>query len=137
MLTLFAGTCLWINAATALGINCQGSFNCEGGFQSLQNFQDLESQIDPDRLYDNEEHIMCDGVDTNSICLFPQGTESGLLGSSIPGLINALVDHGCAVCGSVPIFFPGSNDPSEGILTSNWVNFDDGCDVDESTTVCP
>lgn len=40
-----------------------------------------------------------------------------------PDLILALIDHGCKICGSVPIHYAdqNSNDPSSGILTFNYV----------------
>ncbi|KAK3313484.1 Kp4-domain-containing protein [Apodospora peruviana] len=110
---------------SALGINCEGSGGCVafGMGDELQSFKDVASQI-PNRQYQNGEHIACN----DGFCLFLQGTGFGAPGSSIPPLIDALLNHNCKTCGSVPIFFPqGSNDPSAGILTSNFVNSVDGC----------
>ena len=38
-------------------------------------------------------------------------------------LTDAVLEHGCSTCGSVPIHFvdQGSNDPGAGILTFNYV----------------
>ncbi|KAI1764375.1 hypothetical protein GGR53DRAFT_466358 [Hypoxylon sp. FL1150] len=60
-------------------------------------------------------------IGTGGVCLFPQGASLTL--AQIRDLVDALGDHGCSTCGSVPIHFvdQGSNDPSSGILTSNYV----------------
>ncbi|KAI0867263.1 hypothetical protein GGS24DRAFT_486195 [Hypoxylon argillaceum] len=59
------------------------------------------------------------------ICLFPQYMADGatLSLSQIRPLMDALLEHKCTTCGSVPIHFvdEGSNDPSDGILTFNYV----------------
>jgi hypothetical protein len=63
-------------------------------------------------------------------CLFLQGSGYGAPGRSIGGLIESLLQHGCNTCGSVPLFFPppnNNNDPSLGILTSNFVSNIKGC----------
>ena len=70
-------------------------------------------------------------VGTGGICLFPQFGGSLTLGQIRP-LVDAILDHGCGTCGSVPIHFvdQGSNDPSDGILTFNYVAkpyCDEGC----------
>ena len=59
------------------------------------------------------------------ICLFPQYMADGAvldLGS-IRELNDAILEHGCGTCGSVPIHEvdEGSNDPKDGILTFNYV----------------
>ena len=55
--------------------------------------------------------------------MFPQNLQTPLTLGKIRPLADALLKHGCATCGSVPIHFvdEGSNDPSEGILTFNYV----------------
>lgn len=59
------------------------------------------------------------------ICLFPQYMAHGAMLSlgQIRPLLDALLEHGCTTCGSVPIHFvdENSNDPSDGILTFNYV----------------
>ncbi|KAI0100551.1 hypothetical protein GGR51DRAFT_532401, partial [Nemania sp. FL0031] len=105
---------------------------------------------DPNTVYNSGDHIVCIGVSvpitigagvsggveglegqltletnaslgTGGVCLFPQGASLTL--AQIRDLVDALGDHGCTTCGSVPIHFvdEGSNDPSSGILTSNYV----------------
>lgn len=64
-------------------------------------------------------------IHEGGICVFPQKMASGAtldLGT-IRGLADALLEHGCSVCGSVPIHYVdnGSNDPADGILTFNYV----------------
>ncbi|CAD6594572.1 MAG: hypothetical protein ASARMPREDX12_000258 [Alectoria sarmentosa] len=64
-------------------------------------------------------------IGEGGICVFAQDLKSGAnidLGT-IRGLTDALLEHGCSTCGSVPINFvtEGSNDPSDGILTFNYV----------------
>ena len=60
-------------------------------------------------------------IDSGGICLFPQGAPLTL--GSIKPLTDAIFDHKCTTCGSVPIHFvdQGSNDPGAGILTFNYV----------------
>jgi len=62
-------------------------------------------------------------IGTGGICVFPQGLQVPLTLGKIKPLADALLKHGCATCGSVPVHFvdEGSNDPSEGILTFNYV----------------
>ena len=60
-------------------------------------------------------------IPEGGICLFAQGTALTL--GQIRPLTDAILEHGCTTCGSVPIHFvdEGSNDPSDGILTFNYV----------------
>ncbi|KAI1088038.1 hypothetical protein F5B19DRAFT_30263 [Rostrohypoxylon terebratum] len=64
-------------------------------------------------------------IKEGGICLFPQYMASGatLTLAQIRPLMDALLEHRCSTCGSVPIHFvdEGSNDPSDGILTFNYV----------------
>ena len=112
--------------------------------------------------YDSGDHIIClsqsqpigigigiDGVAAGGsiglsgtipeggICLFPQRTSLNL--EQIKPLVDAILDHGCTTCGSVPIHFvdEGSNDPSDGILTFNYVAdpFCDGSCISDDGTV--
>lgn len=57
---------------------------------------------------------------TGGVCLSPQSASLTL--GEIRDLVDALGNHGCKTCGSVPIHFvdEGSSDPSNGILTSNY-----------------
>ena len=65
-------------------------------------------------------------IHEGGICVFPQKMASGAtldLGT-IRGLADALLEHGCTTCGSVPIHYvdEGSNNPDDGILTFNYVS---------------
>ena len=73
-------------------------------------------------------------LQTGGICLFPQDMPPGAsltLGKAKP-LVAALLDHGCGVCGSVPIdFVNGDNNSSpDGILTFNYVGGNVSCSGD-------
>jgi hypothetical protein len=59
----------------------------------------------------------------SGICVFPQNLQVPLTLGKIKPLADALLKHGCNTCGSVPVHFvdEDSNDPSEGILTFNYV----------------
>ncbi|KAG8531285.1 uncharacterized protein KY384_003997 [Bacidia gigantensis] len=59
-------------------------------------------------------------VGAGGICLFPQGTQSGLALSEIRTLADKVLEHGCSTCGSVPRDWE-QNDPKDGILTFNYV----------------
>jgi hypothetical protein len=105
---------------------------------------------DPNTVYQSGEHITCIGtsakitvgakvsgeydglegelslsssihIGSGGVCLFLQGASLKL--SQIRDLVDAIGNHGCKTCGSVPIHFvdQGSNDPSHGILTSKYV----------------
>ncbi|KAK0640760.1 killer toxin [Cercophora newfieldiana] len=119
--------------ALALGINCRGSANCDhqlGGANYLETLKNYVNQAQDGRVYRNGEHIAC--ISRGSLangfkggyCVFPQGTASGVTGARAKKLMQDLRDHGCTRCGSVPIDFkwPTSNDPKNGILTSNFVS---------------
>ena len=97
-------------------------------------------------VYNSDDHIACVGihqtvmfvagaegkgvaarlvfsgnVHTGGICLFPQGGSVTL--QEARWLADELLKWGCGTCGSVPLHFHdhGSNDPSAGILTFNYV----------------
>ncbi|KAI1080319.1 hypothetical protein F5B20DRAFT_540218 [Whalleya microplaca] len=122
------------------------------GVRILQLWHDVlaATDKDPNTVYNSGDHIVCIGTSvsitvgasasaevegiggelsletsanlgTGGVCLFPQGASLTL--ASIRALVDALGNHGCSTCGSVPIHFvdQGSNDPSSGILTSNYV----------------
>lgn len=104
------------------------------------------SDKSPSTVYNSGDHIICVGsnqpitftggaqaeglsgsfslngnIHEGGICLFPQGASLTL--EQIRPLTNAVLEHGCSTCGSVPIHFvdQGSNDPQWGILTFNYV----------------
>ena len=114
--------------AATLGINCRGSGLCgiedwgQGGL--LGRLRGQVNSIDGGHWYQNGENIVCEeDVAGGGICAFLQGT-GGMPGSSIGGLLDALIQHGCEKCGSVPVWLPvnGDNNPNDhGILTVNAV----------------
>ena len=110
--------------AMSLGINCRGSANC--GF--YHHVMPIMSALDISeyRTYANGEHIACIAIskrDTGGFCAFPQHLkgEQRLGGEDVARLLHDIFTHGCGVCGSVPVGYPASNDPSQGILTVNYV----------------
>jgi hypothetical protein len=123
-LSLLSTTALLLTPAFSLGINCFGSFQCgpilDPVMSDIANV--IVNQIDRNRFYNNGEHIACAGI----FCAFLQNS-GGAPGSSIVPLIQDLRNHGCKVCGSVPLFFPqGDNNVRDGELTVNAAE-DDAC----------
>lgn len=118
------------SARAALGINCRGSSVCLLTTTSPVNIMQflqgtlLASNTDPSTVYNSGDHITC--VKSNrgkgGFCLFLQGASLTL--DQIRPLTNALLQHNCKKCGSVPIHLVdrGSNDPRSGILTINYVS---------------
>ncbi|KAL4886885.1 killer toxin [Aspergillus karnatakaensis] len=123
--------------ALTLGINCRGSSNCaQPDAPALINLVALIDNIDPNRWYDNGQQIACqnEAFLQGAVCAFLQNS-GGAPGSSIITLARDLRDHGCAVCGSVPLFFPqGDNNVDDGELTVNWTG--NSC-CSGSNCICP
>jgi hypothetical protein len=114
-------------AKALLGINCRGSGFCSGNSVAFQLYQYINGAPD-NRQYNNGFHIACTKSGKGGICAFLQGTKGGQNGAQVKALASEIVKHGCNVCGSVPITFPKSNDPKDGILTFNYVkNTDNPC----------
>ncbi|KAF9773946.1 hypothetical protein IL306_008147, partial [Fusarium sp. DS 682] len=119
--TLFAAALLALGVS-AEGINCHGSSNCgNAGFKLTDLLRDAQG-LDDNRWYQNGEHIVCwENLAHTGFCAFLQNT-GGLPGKDIKRLLQELVNHGCAKCGSVPAFYPSNNDNNaHGILTVNYV----------------
>ncbi|KAI2470354.1 hypothetical protein F4781DRAFT_390665 [Annulohypoxylon bovei var. microspora] len=122
------------------------------GTRILQLWHDVlaATDKDPNTVYNSGDHVVCVGtsatitvgasvsgevngiegevslesdisIGTGGVCLFPQ--RASLTLAQIRELVDAIGNHGCATCGSVPIHFvdQGSNNPKDGILTSNYV----------------
>lgn len=87
----------------------------------------MRDGLDLSCIYPNGQHIACasTGSGTRGVCAFLQGTAAGLKGDEVLILIAYLASHDCDNCGSVPIGYPESNDPSAGILTVNFVHTTD------------
>ncbi|KAF4448966.1 Killer toxin, Kp4 [Fusarium austroafricanum] len=125
-----------VSSTAALGINCRGSANCNtfGNNQIAAQLTHAIDGIDPNRWYNNGQHIACVGTGApitgnGAFCAFLQGT-GGAPGRNIKGLAHFIPEHGCGACGSVPYFFPSSNDVKDGQLTYNYVS--NGCSKDEA-----
>lgn len=130
--------------AASLGINCRGSALCQYGsdprhhdaiglFLALATYRIpiCSSHFNCDPFHDTNvympgQSIMCLRQGTTflgGICAFTQGNVStaGTNGTIIRERIRELHDHGCDLCGSVPL--SGNNDPDVGgILTVNYVS---------------
>jgi hypothetical protein len=135
VLSTLALTALASSCVAALGINCQGSALC-GNFISTatldttvaENLREQIARVNDNRWYQNGERIVCvyggASLLCDSICTFLQNT-GGLPGNEIKTLAQRIVEHGCTVCGSVPVFFDqgDNNVDSHGELTFNFVSF--------------
>lgn len=112
------------------GINCDGSTECGLTGDSLSALLSDVGRIDDGRYYNNGDHIACQVAHDGSggICAFLKNT-GGAPGSSIEPLLQALENHGCSRCGSVPLYYPqgDNNDGDHGVLTVNFVSGLDGC----------
>ena len=53
--------------------------------------------------------------------MFPQKLKKPLALGDARKLMDDLLKHQCSNCGSVPVDYPGSNSPNNGILTFNYV----------------
>ena len=132
-------------STSSLGINCRGSFECadsqfthfDPSYNLFAGFYEALSHGDsywvrggpaPKRCrWAGGDRIICSPsafrVRKGGVCLFAQGNVSagGIGTETILRRIDDLYDHGCEVCGSVPI--SGDNDPDKmGILTSNYIS---------------
>ena len=113
-----AALALTFAGANALGINCRGSSEClSQDIDAAKLLTNLLNNIDPGRLYNDGEQIVC----RYNMCAFLQYTFSGASGAKIQSLAHLIPEHGCHTCGSVPIFFnDGDNNVWDGELTFNY-----------------
>jgi hypothetical protein len=80
-------------------------------------------RLELNRPYEVGEHLACvKRQDHGAYCLFPQVNK--IWGYNIKRVLPLLIEHGCKKCGSIPNNYPMSNDPKDGILTSNYVSPD-------------
>jgi hypothetical protein len=95
--------------------------------------EEIATHVSNSHWYQNGQHIVCvngaqfddEEPTLGSICAFLQGTAAGgVPGNEIKTLAERIVEHGCATCGRVPVFFDkGDNDVrSHGELTFNYVS---------------
>ena len=128
-----------------LGINCRGSILCPDniGVSSPDYVQTLIEiangtaadcpsdfscgPLNDADIYLPKDHILCLPTGKSllgGICVFAQGRNvpaTGVTGALVKRKLGELRDHGCRVCGSVPL--GGDNDPRRrGILTVNYIS---------------
>ena len=117
-ITALLSMLLLAGPAAALGINCRGSTSCNGMSSAIS--RDLAgaitSGINDNTWYAGGANIACHGVGSG-VCAFLQNT-NGANGKTIKALANAIIAHGCKVCGSAPF---ANNDINTGQLTFNFV----------------
>lgn len=104
---------------SALGINCRGSGEClavpdEDNAMQITNHL---NNIDPKRWYKDGEQIVC----LANMCAYLQNTNGGASGATIQSVAHFIPEHGCKMCGSVPLgFASGHNNVADGQLTFNF-----------------
>lgn len=133
-----------LDSGTPLGINCRGSILCpqSPGFlsDSIGALVRITNgnvgycppgyscgPLNDTEFYLPTHHIVCLPTGQSflgGLCAFAQGSNvptTGVTGALIKRKLRELRDHGCLVCGSVPL--GDNNDPhSQGILTVNYVS---------------
>jgi hypothetical protein len=133
LLTASASIVLFSASLVTAGVNCEGSGLCGAlGIDSITAGQlnNLIQDVVPSYLsFSGGEKIACvsgstDAGDEYGLCAFPQGSLSGPLSAAdAKTLSQDLINHGCKVCGSVPVqALSGGNSDDEGILTFNYVS---------------
>ncbi|KAF3056905.1 hypothetical protein CFAM422_012571 [Trichoderma lentiforme] len=112
-----------ISVASTLGINCQGSGLCVGNGGSLGEVLGILRGMDPNQQFSDGQQIACvespNTVGNPSLCVFYQKTGRTFTVDQNIWYVQALIDHGCGACGSVPV--DEGNDVNNGELTANMV----------------
>ncbi|KAK3187651.1 hypothetical protein K4F52_003709 [Lecanicillium sp. MT-2017a] len=112
------------STSAALGINCRGSGLCSGNKGLLGEAQAQLRGMDQNKRFTDGQHVTCVQssvtIGNPSLCIFYQKTNgrSWTVGQTVD-YVQALLDHGCGACGSVPTD-PGNN-VNNGDLTANMV----------------
>lgn len=125
-----------------LGINCHGDTLCGIAYLNnghLKQFQSIFDNLMDKRIYENGDDIGCIEVDSgnfkekfkSTFCAYIQSTDTETTGATLKSLYKELVDYGCVMCGSIPLFYAkGDNDVNHGELTFNMVDsLPDNCKV--------
>ena len=125
----------------SLGINCRGSVLCPDGrfrFAYLNTLIQIAKgtncisapgfncgPINDTDIWAPGKHILClpQQVSIGGLCVFTQGSVAplGITGNLVERKLTELKQHGCRVCGSVPLS-DDNNPNSAGELTVNWVS---------------
>ena len=94
------------------GINCHGARHCKWNMLAMAQIQwYLHSSppgIDPNRMYDRNQLIVCDYY--GLMCAYLKNSDEQIIGKRAEELLDALWNHGCKACGSIPLSWP-ENDP--------------------------
>ncbi|KAH6605554.1 hypothetical protein Trco_004707 [Trichoderma cornu-damae] len=129
-------------SAVGLGINCHGDSLCgivymSGG--SLSQFQSIFDNLIDKKLYENGDDVGCieaeyanfRGRYNSTLCAYIQNAQGTVAGATLKSLYRELVEYGCAMCGSVPLFYAkGDDDVNHGELTIDMVDsLPEGCKV--------
>ncbi|ORX79203.1 killer toxin [Basidiobolus meristosporus CBS 931.73] len=105
----------------ALGINCRGSSECATTGNSLNQLVAKVCSLPGGNIYGPGVRIATNCHILGGIAAFTQKTGSSISASKACSLLHELQNHGCNVCGSVPLGYPGDNDVNHGELTVNYV----------------
>lgn len=131
-------------SVAGLGINCHGDMLCGIAYISggrLEHLTDVFNKLDDKRTYDNGEDVACIEIDSlnfsgsfkSTLCAYIQNSKGNVSGATLKGVFKELQDHGCAICGSVPLLYAkGDDDINHGELTINLVDgLPDNCKANE------
>jgi hypothetical protein len=75
----------------------------------LQTVLSLLNEVDGSKWANNGEMVVCN----HNLCAFTQNS-GGAPVSRLQVLAEELFDHGCNICGSIPLFYPGDNNVADG-----------------------
>jgi len=117
------GILLYPQISSGLGINCRGSSSCGAIDASLRDIIILVCNLPNGPAgYGPNVRIAkwCDRF-TGGLAAFTQDTKTSINPRKACSLLQRLAQHGCKVCGSIPLDFPNSNDVKKGQLTVNYV----------------
>ncbi|EHK15951.1 uncharacterized protein TRIVIDRAFT_227886 [Trichoderma virens Gv29-8] len=120
---IFSTLATTASAVNAMGINCQGSALCVGSNGELSSALDQLRGMDQNQQFTDGQHITCVGSPVSlgnpSLCLFYQKTGRSWTVAQTVRFVQALLDHGCEGCGSIPV--DSGNNVQNGMLTANMV----------------
>ena len=132
---------LFVIPVQTVGINCRGSLLCPDGrfrYPYLNTLIQITKgttcvsasgfncgPINDTDIWAPDKHILClpQQVSIGGLCVFAQGNVAplGITGDLVKRKLAELKQHGCQVCGSVPLS-DDNNSNTAGELTVNWVS---------------
>ncbi|KAL6859421.1 killer toxin [Trichoderma novae-zelandiae] len=111
------------STVNALGINCQGSGLCTSNKGLLGTLLGQLKAMDQSQSFSDGEQVACAEssvtIGQPSLCVFYQKTGRTFTVAQTVWYVQALLDHGCGACGSVPV--DEGNNVDNGELTANMV----------------